>query len=83
MTVVGIYVAEMVIGNLKRKKMKNILNIENVSCLSKKEQKNVHGGNKMSGSCFAYENQQECDNQRECQWFGCYCGPTYPHVAPC
>ena len=63
--------------------MKNILNIENVYCLSKNEQKNVHGGNKISESCFAFENPQECGNQSGCQWFGCYCGPTYPHIAPC
>ena len=63
--------------------MKKLLKISDISLLSKKEQKEIHGGNKMNGSCFAYGNPQECGNQRGCQWFGCYCGPNYPHLAPC
>ena len=59
---------------------KQILNLG--KALNKAEQKSINGGFG-SSYCFGILDQNTCDNSKSCNWYGCYCGPTYPHIAPC
>ena len=59
---------------------KSILNIG--KALDKTEQKQINGGFGFS-NCFDIPDQNSCDYTLGCNWYGCYCGPTYPHTAPC
>jgi len=58
--------------------------------LRKKEQKQIIGGYKQiigslgpSSECWAISDSTECYRAQGCNYFGCYCGPIYPHIAPC
>jgi hypothetical protein len=50
--------------------------------LNKKEQQQIHGGFGF-GSCFQIQDETVCGRRLDCSWYGCYCGPQYPHIAPC
>ncbi|MDY8136811.1 hypothetical protein [Aquimarina sp. 2201CG5-10] len=64
--------------------LKKLGNIKNVTKISKASQSKIQGGNfGFGGSCFSHTSSQGCSSQRGCQWYGCYCGPNYPHIAPC
>ena len=63
---------------------KSILKIG--SLLEKKEQKDILGGGhplQQDPSGCIYLNEINCNNHPTCIWHGCYCGPNYPHIAPC
>ena len=64
--------------------IKKILNVKEITILSKNEQKSIAGGRTaLDESCYEINNATDCNARRDCQWFGCYCGPNYPHIAPC
>ena len=57
--------------------------------LQKSEQKQIKGGglgpdlNPFRGGRCTVDTSAACNNISGCAWYGCYCGPTYPHIAPC
>jgi hypothetical protein len=64
---------------------KSILNLG--KALQKKEQQQINGGFG-SSNCFSITTSYECVRAFGCNWYGCsgsgsYCGPNYPHLAPC
>jgi len=62
---------------------KSILKIG--SLLEKKEQKDILGGGhplQQDPSGCIYYGASDCGGGI-CVWYGCYCGPNYPHIAPC
>ena len=67
--------------------MSNTLN--KIQVLSRSEMKSINGGFGLGpgpgSSCFTITNSFTCTNQtnNQCTWYGCYCGPNYPHIAPC
>ena len=67
--------------------LKKIMKLDGVQALSKNELKSIKGGFSIGPSsfCFNITDSFACTNQtnNQCTWYGCYCGPNYPHIAPC
>lgn len=62
--------------------LKKISKIENANKISKDSQSKINGGFGLVIGCYGND-QQSCNPRSGCQWYGCYCGPNYPHIAPC